>query len=331
MRIFNPVFGLIFILLFVFQTTNAALIDRPEVKEFIDEMVVEHDFDAEMLTDIFDKATLSKSIVKAISRPAEAKPWYMYRPIFLTDDRINSGVKFLQQYEETLLRAEQVYGVPVEVIVAIIGVETRYGKHAGGYKVINSLSTLAFDYPKRSKFFRSELKEFLLMTREQGMDPLLVMGSYAGAMGIPQFISSSFRNFAIDFDEDGKIDIWINPVDAIGSVGNYFKEHGWQAGKRIAIPAQVTSDSYLAALTDSLEPHLKIDELAEFGISAELRPDDSAEIKFLEYELKDGQEFWLGFDNFYVITRYNHSALYAMAVFQLSNEIRTKYNSINEN
>ena len=177
MRIFNPVFGLIFILLFVFQTTNAALIDRPEVKEFIDEMVVEHDFDAEMLTDIFDKATLSKSIVKAISRPAEAKPWYMYRPIFLTDDRINSGVKFLQQYEETLLRAEQVYGVPVEVIVAIIGVETRYGKHAGGYKVINSLSTLAFDYPKRSKFFRSELKEFLLMTREQGMDPLLVMGS----------------------------------------------------------------------------------------------------------------------------------------------------------
>ncbi|MFT5505279.1 MAG: membrane-bound lytic murein transglycosylase B, partial [Gammaproteobacteria bacterium] len=198
MRIFNPVFGLIFILLFVFQTTNAALIDRPEVKEFIDEMVVEHDFDAEMLTDIFDKATLSKSIVKAISRPAEAKPWYMYRPIFLTDDRINSGVKFLQQYEETLFRAEQVYGVPVEVIVAIIGVETRYGKHAGGYKVINSLSTLAFDYPKRSKFFRSELKEFLLMTREQGMDPLLVMGSYAGAMGIPQFISSSFRNFAID-------------------------------------------------------------------------------------------------------------------------------------
>lgn len=328
-RIF-AVFVHIFVLSFVHDAAATALIDRPEVQKFIDEMVNEHDFDADSLTDIFSKAKVSKSIVKAISRPAEAKPWYKYRPIFLTDDRIKLGVKFLQKNEESLRRAEEVYGVPAEIIVAIIGVETRYGKHAGKYKVINSLSTLAFNYPKRSEFFRSELIQFLLLAREQLMDPLSVNGSYAGAMGIPQFISSSYRNYAVDFDKDGKIDIWDNPVDAIGSVGNYFKQHGWQAGKAIANRAEVANDNYLAILSKGLEPHVSTVELVDYGITAAQMPDENIDIKFLEYELKNGREFWLGFDNFYVITRYNHSALYAMAVYQLSEEIRARFDAQNK-
>lgn len=322
MRRFSPVFCLICSVVSAPLPASDSLADRPEVKQFINEMVVEHKFNATALSDIFSKVKLSKSIVEAISRPAEAKPWYKYRPIFLTSDRIKLGVKFLRENEQALLRAEQVYGVPVEIIVAIIGVETRYGKHAGNYRVIDSLSTLAFNYPKRSQFFRGELKQFFLMAREQKLDPHSVMGSYAGAMGIPQFISSSYRNFAIDFDQDGIIDIWNNPVDAIGSVGNYFKQHGWQAGKAVATRAEVKNDLYLAVLSGSLEPHMRATELPDYDITTKQILNDDVGIKLLEFELEQGREFWLGFDNFYVITRYNHSALYAMAVFQLAEEIR---------
>ncbi len=326
----TPYLCLICCLFFLQQPVLADVEQRPEIKQFINEMVDEHQFDADSLTELFRKVQLSKSIIKAISRPAEAKPWYKYRPIFLKKDRIKQGLKFMQENEKTLLHAEKVFGVPVEIIVAIIGVETRYGKHAGKYKVINSLSTLAFNYPKRSKFFRSELKQFFLLAREQKMDPLSVKGSYAGAMGIPQFISSSYRNFAIDFDKDGFTDIWDNPVDAIGSVGNYFKEHGWQAGQAVATRANVEGDGYLAALSKGLKPQLSPSELSEFGISAVHTPPENTRIKLLEYELKNGREFWLGFDNFYVITRYNHSALYAMAVYQLAEEIKALNNSRNE-
>jgi peptidoglycan lytic transglycosylase B len=325
MNRFNTFFGLFYLLIFVSQPVAANFEQRPEVTKFIDEMVAEHNFDALSLSESFSRVKLSKSIVEAISRPAEAKPWYKYRPIFLTKDRIKLGVKFLHDNKNTLLRAEQVYGVPAEIITAIIGVETRYGKHAGRYKVINSLSTLAFNYPKRSKFFRSELKHFFLLAREQKMEPHTVMGSYAGAMGIPQFISSSYRNYAIDFDGDDFIDIWNNPVDAIGSVGNYFKVHGWQAGKVVAVRAIVENDKYLAALSKGLEPHLAVSELENYGITAKQSLTNDVKIKLLEYEQKDGSEFWLGFDNFYVITRYNHSALYAMAVYQLAEEIRILY------
>lgn len=321
MRRFFPFFLLISLSLFSMAAASATLDEREDVRRFINEMVEEHEFDADALSSLFSQAKISSSIIKAISRPAEAKPWYKYRKIFLTSDRIKQGVKFLQENRETLLRAEEVYGVPVVIIVAIIGVETRYGRHAGNYQVINSLSTLAFEYPKRSKFFRSELKQFLILAREQGMDPLTVTGSYAGAMGIPQFISSSYRNFAVDFDEDGKIDIWDNPVDAIGSVGNYFKEHGWQPGEIVALIATTENDDYLAVLSKGLEPHISTSELQAFGISAEGMPANDSQVKFLEYELNKGHEFWLGFKNFYVITRYNHSALYAMAVYQLAQEI----------
>ena len=325
MNIIKSLLLLISLLTFTHIAYSDTLSSRSDVQAFIDEMVSEHEFDETALMKIFDQAKISESIVKAISRPAEAKPWYKYRPIFLTKDRIKLGVKFLQENEETLRRAEQKYGVPVEIMVAIIGVETRYGKHAGKYKVINSLSTLAFEYPKRSRFFRSELKHFFLLCREQGLDPMQVKGSYAGAMGIPQFISSSYRSYAVDFDDDKKIDIWENPVDAIGSVGNYFKVHGWKAGEMIATPASVENDNYLAVLSKGLELHIDSSELAEYGIHGKEMPENDMRIKFLEYEQKNESEFWLGFHNFYVITRYNHSALYAMAVYQLSREILKQY------
>ncbi len=320
-----PFFLPFFLSVFSFPVFPGDLAERDDVQQFIQEMVDEHGFERETLSKQFSRAKIANSILKAISRPAEAKPWFKYRKIFLTTDRINQGVKFLEENFDTLKRAESEYGVPVEIIVAIIGVETRYGRHAGRYNVLDSLSTLAFEYPKRSKFFRSELKQFLLLAREQKLDPLEVKGSYAGAMGIPQFISSSYRNFAVDFDGDEKIDIWDNPVDAIGSVGNYFKKHGWQAGETVAVKAMVEGDAYLAVLSKGLEPHINTAKLAEFGISAEEMPGEHSDIKFLEYELEKGREFWLGYRNFYVITRYNHSSLYAMAVYQLASEIAGKY------
>ena len=320
-----PFFLPFFLSMFSLPVASSDLSERDDVQQFIQEMVDEHGFEQETLRRQFSRAKIANSILKAISRPAEAKPWFKYRKIFLTADRIKQGVKFLEENFDTLKRAESEYGVPVEIIVAIIGVETRYGRHAGRYSVLDSLSTLAFEYPKRSKFFRSELKQFLLLAREQNLDPLEVKGSYAGAMGIPQFISSSYRNFAVDFDGDGKIDIWDNPVDAIGSVGNYFKKHGWQAGETVALKAMVKGDDYLAVISKGLEPHISTAELHEFGISADAMPAEDSDIKFLEYELEKGREFWLGYRNFYVITRYNHSSLYAMAVFQLAGEIAAKY------
>ena len=197
---------------------SANISNNKEIQQFINEMVSKHGFDKAELVDVIARARVSDTVLEAISRPAEALPWYKYRPIFLQQDRIRQGVKFMQKHKTVLDKAEKAYGVPREIITAIIGVETRYGRNTGRYKVIDSLVTLAFYYPKRSRFFRGELEQFLLLSREQDLDPHEVTGSYAGAMGISQFISSSYRNFAVDFDIDGKTDIWNNPTDAIGSV-----------------------------------------------------------------------------------------------------------------
>ncbi|MCY3750083.1 MAG: lytic murein transglycosylase B, partial [Gammaproteobacteria bacterium] len=224
-----------------------------------------------------------------------------------------------------LERAAEKYGVPVEILVAVIGVETKYGRITGGFKVINSLSTLAFDYPKRSRFFTSELKHFLLLAREQSLDPHTLAGSYAGAMGIPQFMPSSYRAYAVDFDEDGLTDIWDNPADAIGSVGNYLEEHGWRKDAGITSPATVPDSDISALLTDGLEPKLTMADMAEGGVAAGEEVDAAENVKLLQLENKDGYEYWLALHNFYVITRYNHSALYAMAVYQLAEAIRAQY------
>lgn len=298
------------------------LTQRDEIKNFVDDMVTRHQFNGPLLKKVFNKVNLQPSIIEAMTRPAEGKPWYQYRPIFLTQSRITGGIKFWDQHAEILARAEKKYGVPPEIIIAIIGVETRYGRHTGNYRVMDALSTLAFDYPPRSRFFKSELEHFLLMAREEQIDPLELKGSYAGAMGQPQFIASSFRSYAVDFDGDGRRDLWDNTEDVIGSVANYFKRHGWKKGEAITTRVSIKGKNYKKLLNKGLEPDSTLAEFRKHGIEVAKQYKNPLKARLLEFETEDNAEYWAGLKNFYVITRYNHSALYAMAVYQLSEEIR---------
>ncbi len=289
---------------------------------FVNKMVAEHQFDETELRQLFKAVEIKPKIIKAMQRPAEAMPWYKYRKIFIQDKRIQQGVKFWQQHAETLTATEEKYGVPAEIITAIIGVETNYGRNKGYHRVIDALSTLAFNYPKRSKFFTSELEKFLMLCREEKMDPLLPVGSYAGAMGIPQFMPSSYLAYAADFENDGKRDIWNNPADAIASVANYFVEHRWKKDEPIAYQLKVTGSDYQKVLKKGLKPHIEWQRLQELGLQAAADIAPKASIKLLSYQQQKADELWAGLDNFYVITRYNHSPLYGMAVFQLSQAIK---------
>lgn len=299
-----------------------ALAARPAVVEFIDRMVMDHAFDRDWLVEIFNQVGLRDDIIAAISRPAESKPWHKYRTIFLTSERIRQGAKFMAENQEHLAKAEEIYGIPPEIVTAIIGVETFYGRQSGGYRVIDALSTLAFEYPPRSAYFLRELEEYLLLAREEDFDPLSIKGSYAGAMGKPQFMASSYRNFAVDFDGDQKKDLWNNTVDAIGSVARYLSDHGWQPWQAVAIPASVDGDGYQDLVARGVTPETPVGEFRKSGVvtATDLPEDLPAALILLEGE--NAPEYWLGFKNFYVITRYNRSPLYAMAVYQLSEEIR---------
>ena len=296
-------------------------INAKNVSEFIGEMSKEHKFNREELKTLIGKARLHQSILDAISRPAESKPWYEYRPIFLTRDRISGGVDFWKNNQDSLQAAEKKYQVPPHIITAIIGVETRYGRHKGNYPVLDSLATLAFAYPPRSRFFRGELEQYLLMTREEKIDPLSQTGSYAGAMGMPQFIASSFRSYAVDFDNNGHRDLWNSPADAIGSVANYFHRHGWQHAQPIVQRVQVSGEAYKKLLNNGLKPTMTVAELRKHGVIIPKTTDEQKKAILLELEGKSGPEYWLGWHNFYVISRYNHSALYSLAVYQLSLEV----------
>ena len=293
--------------------------NSPAVDQFIAEMVRDQGFAAPQLKALFAQVERKQPILDAISRPAErVKPWKEYRPIFLTEARINRGVEFWKQHAEALARAEREYGVPAQVIVAIIGVETFFGRNTGNWRVIDALSTLGFDYPPRADFFRKELREFLLLTREQRVDPLGVTGSYAGAMGMPQFMPSSFRAYAVDFDHDGHIDIWNDPEDAIGSVASYFQRHGWVAGDPVATRARVAGTRFADGLTQGLEPVKSVGDLRQLGWTPLDAVDDRYAVTAFRLEGEQGDEFWMGLPNFYVITRYNRSVMYALAVHQLS-------------
>lgn len=320
---------LVVLSLVLFPVVSSAdnLVDRQEVREFVSEMVKKHKFNHDELTALLSKAQLKPKIITAMNRPAESKPWYQYRKIFIKPSRINGGVKFWNDNHETLKRAEEVYGVPAEFIVAIIGVETKYGKYKGTFKVLDSLMTLAFEYPKRAKFFRKELEEFLLLAREEGLDPMNVKGSYAGAMGKPQFISSSYRHYAVDFDNDGKRDLLSNTADAIGSVANYFSKHKWETGQPVVAQARVKGAKYKTLLKQGIKPATRLESFNKYDVSIAQDLSDSALGALVELEQKTGQEYWVGLQNFYVITRYNRSPLYAMAVFQLSQKIRDLRNS----
>lgn len=307
--------------LFSAVSQSADYTGRKDVTQFIDEMVSEHQFSKAELEGWMAQAIKKQSILDAISRPAEKRlTWKEYRKIFVTSSRIKKGVNFWKENASILAKAEKEFGVPAEVIVAIIGVETRYGQNKGRYRVVDALSTLGFDYPPRSKFFRKELKQFFLLAREQKQDPMALLGSYAGAMGYGQFIPSSYRAYAIDYTADGFADIWNNPTDAIGSVANYFKRHGWKNGEPVVVRARTKAPYNRELLNDSLKPKHTVASLADQGYTpVEALAEQTANM--IQLKGQYGTEFWMGLNNFYVITRYNHSRLYAMAVWQLSQEI----------
>jgi membrane-bound lytic murein transglycosylase B len=296
---------------------------HPQALSFVDELVTQDHFDRAQLMDLMQKSEYQQSIIDAISRPAEkVKTWKEYRPIFLTQSRIDKGKAFWQDNLCVLYKAEQYYGVPAQMITAIIGIETQYGINTGKYRVMDALATLAFDYTPRSAFFRKELREFMLLTREENIeDPLTLMGSYAGAMGYGQFMPSSFRAYAVDFDGDGKRDIWNNPADAIGSIANYFAKHGWESGQLIASPVEIKGNNFSSLVSSDLALNTSVNELKQQGVTPIfcLMPDTKTMLMQLEGE--DGPEFWIGLKNFQVITTYNRSQLYAMAAFELSEAI----------
>lgn len=305
--------------LLVVLAGNATARETPDIEAFAREMAQRHGFDAAQVESMLAGAERRQDIIDAISRPAESKPWYQYRPIFLTPTRIGGGVEFWNNHEALIEEASRRFGVDPEVIVAIVGVETRYGEITGGYRVLDALYTLAFHYPPRGDFFRGELEQLLLLSREESVSPTEIMGSYAGAMGHGQFIPSSYRAYAVDFDGDGARSLWETP-DAVGSVANYLSEHGWKKGERVAVRATAAPNA--RPLPDaSLKPEHTVGELARRGFEPEVAVDAGDPATLIALEQPDATEYWIGFHNFYVISRYNRSALYSMAVHQLSRAI----------
>ena len=300
---------------------DPAAVDRAR-NAFVERMVEEHGFDAAELGEILGRAEIEQSILEAISRPAErVLAWHEYRDIFLTDTRVNGGVEFWQEHAETISRTSESFGVAAEILVAILGVETNYGNRMGSYRVIDALATLAFAYPPRSGFFTSELEAFFLLVREEGMDPETLLGSYAGAMGAGQFISSSFRAYAVDGNGDGVRDLWEDWEDVLASVANYFKAHGWRAGETVAVRAMPGDGRIPGESENSMNLN---DTLASVrGAGFDVAPDLPGEtpVTLLSLQGDDGQEYWVGFHNFRVITRYNRSVMYALAVHQLGRAI----------
>ncbi len=296
---------------------------RQDVQSFIKAFAKESDYTEKELKKLFAGVKKQQRVLEAMDRPAEAKPWYEYKKIFITNKRIMHGVAFLQKYRKELERAEKQYGVPKEIITAIIGIETFYGKNTGSFPVLDTLVSLAFDYPKRARFFRSELKHYLILSKQQGWNHKKVKGSYAGAMGLGQFIASSYRGYAVDFNNDGHIDLF-NPIDAIGSVANYFKRHHWHEGEGIVEPLYISDIPPDLYSKKTRKPSLDSQQLKTLGISL-LNRDYNGKYAIIALEKSaDKKEFWLGQHNFYVITRYNHSNLYAMSAYLLSREIKKR-------
>lgn len=310
-----------FVSFFALAATADDYSDRAEVHSFVEEFKVKHTAYSSDVYSILKQGEKQQSILDAISKPAErVLNWGQYRAIFLEPKRLVQGVEFWQENRQLVQQISESYQVDAEVILAILGVETRYGRITGNYKVLDALLTLAFDYPPRSKFFLSELEQYLLLLEEQGFDPQDVKGSYAGAMGYGQFISSSYRYYAVDGDGDGKIDILHNKADALASVAHYFVKHGWRYGEPIAIRllSQKIDEKLLSPMPNPDKPTKTLAQLRGMGIKIPTHLNDQSKAILIALETEHGVEHWLGFENFYVISRYNHSHLYSMAVFQLS-------------
>jgi membrane-bound lytic murein transglycosylase B len=301
---------------------------RKEVKQFIAQMVDKHRFTRKELNRVFGQAQFQPSIIKAMEQPAETAlaSWQAYRAQFVNRERIEAGVQFRDRHAEPLRRADAEFGVPEEIIVGIIGVETTYGRNIGTYRVIDALSTLAFDFPKRAEFFRTELENYLVFTREMRIDALRVKGSYAGAIGIPQFMPGSYRRFALDYDGDGQIKLATSAADAIGSIGNFLKSHGWARGEPVTVGAEVRGEHWRKLAEAGVGPVHRAADLPGFGVKPAVPLPSGALCALIELETP-GQpsEFRVALQNFFVLTRYNRSTLYASAVLDLATElVRTR-------
>ncbi len=302
---------------------------RDDVQAYIDQMVETHAFDRSTLEQKFKDVVKQERAIAAMDRPAEAKPWPQYKEIFITPLRISGGVLFWKQYQDFLEKAEAEFGVPASLIVAIIGVETFYGRNTGSFPVFSTLVTLGFDYPRRADFFKQELTEFLLLCRqERALQCDELKGSYAGAMGTGQFISSSYRNYAVDFDNDGVRDLWNSRADAIGSVANFIKRHGWMSQRPVGIYVEIEDGDYESLLDKKFKPWLSVVDLQEHNIRLQNFEPQEPVFSLFKFENENASlaaKVWVGYNNFYVITRYNHSHRYAMAVHQLSELISQRY------
>ncbi|NOU00406.1 MAG: lytic murein transglycosylase B, partial [Gallionella sp.] len=312
----------ILLLLLCWLTHSVQAANMQGIPEFIDEMVVKHQFKRGELEMLFSHVQYKPSVIAAITRPATIRPWLEYRASFVNAQRVQRGLEFWRKHAVSLQRAEQQYGVPQEIIIAIIGVETIYGKNAGTFRTIDALTTLAFDYPRRAEFFRSELENYLLLAQEQQFNLLDVHSSYAGAMGIPQFMPSSYRKYAVDFNGNHKTDLLHEDDDAIGSVANYMQGYGW-LGKQnsqppIAVQAQVINRGWITEMNKTRT----FREWALLGVTGNVRLPENLAARLADYTVADGKEYWLVFNNFEVITKYNNSDFYAMSVFQLAEELK---------
>jgi membrane-bound lytic murein transglycosylase B len=295
---------------------------------FLDEMVARHGFTREELDEAFGSTRSVPQILELMNRAVEPRPWNEYRSRFVTTEKITGGDRFWSENAEALTLARERYGVPEEIVVAVIGIETHYGRNRGRFRVLEALATLAFEYPRRANEFRLELEHFLLLSREESLPLGSPLGSYAGAMGIAQFMPGSYRRYAIDFDGDGRRDLFENARDAIGSIANYLTAHGWQRNAPVAVPASVSDSAAETFRAGKLSTRYRLSELESLGVTAASDPlveRDTTRAIPLTLKNPSGSEYWLGFENFYVITRYNQSVYYAMAVHQLSEEIRIRH------
>jgi len=304
----------------------------PDVDRFIGRMTTSHSFSREYLAGVLSQAERKQWILDQLDRerptggPPRPGGWSRYREKFLTDRHISGGVEFWRENARELDRASRQYGVPPEYIVGIIGVETVYGRNVGTFRVVDALATLAFDYPRRADYFSGELENFLIMARDERIDPLSPKGSYAGAMGLGQFMPTSFRKWAVDVNGDGHTDLW-EPADAIGSVANYFKAHGWHSGQPV-VTAASASGARARMLDAGFDTSYSLSVLASHDIRPASQAVQRDDLRLLRLSTYSGDEYWLGYHNFYVITRYNHSANYAMAVHQLAQAIKQRYGSV---
>lgn len=296
---------------------------RADVHAFIRAMVNQYKFDERKLDALFSRVHLRSEVISTMATPKEAVPWYLYRSFFINPQRISQGVQFWQQHQQTLNKAQKIYGVPANIIVAIIGVETQYGHSHGKYRVVDSLSTLAFTPSSHQRFFEIELAQFLLLTREQNLDPLAVMGSYAGAIGIPQFMPSNYRNYGLSASGKKRVDLLNNSDDAILSVANYFNKHGWHPGQRIAVRATVRGNKYLPYINTNFKPQMSLAQFNNYNVKPIGKILSSNKAILIQLEKPNNNyDYWLGFNNFYVITTYNQNLHYAMAVYQLAQAIQ---------